>query len=35
MLDIESSALLDLVQNERGADNRELREQLKEVAEEC
>ena len=35
MLDIESSAHLDLVQNERGADNRELREQLKEVAEEC
>ncbi len=35
MLDIESSALIDLVQNERGADNKELREQLKEVAEEC
>ena len=35
MLDIESSSLIDLVQNERGADNKELREQLKEVAEEC
>ena len=35
MLDIQSSALLDLLRNERAADNPGLGEHLKEVAEEC
>ncbi|MBQ6352826.1 MAG: type II/IV secretion system protein [Lentisphaeria bacterium] len=35
MLDIESSALIDLLKNERGAANPALRGQLQEVAEEC
>ena len=35
MLDIESSALIDLIKNERGAGNPALKSQLAEVAEEC
>ena len=35
MLDIESSALIDLIKNERAAGNAGLVEHLKEVAEEC
>ena len=35
MLDIESSALIDLLRNERAADNAAMTEHLKEVAEEC
>ena len=35
MLDIESSALIDLLNNERGSGNPALKAQLEEVAEEC
>ena len=35
MLDIESSALIDLLNNERGHGNPALKGQLQEVAEEC
>ena len=35
MLDINSSALLDLLRNERAAGNAQLTEHLKEIAEEC
>ena len=35
MLDIESSALIDLLNNERGSANPSLKGQLQEVAEEC
>lgn len=35
MLDIESSALIDLLKNERGSNNPALNGQLQEIAEEC
>ena len=35
MLDIESSALIDLLNNERGGANPALKGQLQDVAEEC